>query len=273
MRGFNHRTAEDEGLMQTADCVAIYDWSAPTDPPAWLDFALGCFERAGLKPDVISGELPGGQKKKFRSPKGARDYISSSWPVKSLSLHATRPDYKQLIFGWRMTAAVNWRGIDPKTALIAWEAGALDRTSVLKELAALLGPAYGIGFKRGFAFGPDLYVYGMVAGYGYGPADRIKSDLVADWFREVSRRHRNGLLRDVYPLNLLTACHLARPLGDATLESWIGAAEDRGRLEELFPGQWLWSLDESVIISVRRVLAENGLLIARYSAATGFETA
>jgi hypothetical protein len=262
--------------MQTADCVAIYDWSAPTDPPAWLDLALGCFERVGLKPDVISGELPGGKKKKFRSEKGAREYISSSEPVQSLSLHATQPGYKQLVFGWRMTAAVSWLG-NPKTALIAWEASALDRTSVLKELAALLGPAYGIGFNRGFTFGPDLYVYGMVTGYGYGPADRIKSDLVADWFREVlpdgPNRQRNGLLRDLYPLNLLTARHLARPVGDATLESWIGAAEGRGRLEVLFSGQWLWSLDESVITSVRRVLAENGLLIARYSEATGFETA
>jgi hypothetical protein len=262
--------------MKTADCVAIYDWATRVDPLAWVNLALDCFERAKLKPNVTVARLPSGNKKKFRSEKSLQAYISSS-PVQSLGLYATRPNYAQLVFGWRMTAGANWNTDLLKTALIAWETGALDRTWVLKQLAALFGPAYGIGFNRAFALGPDLYVYGMVTGYGSGPADQIKSDLVADWFHEVGsngpNRHRNGLLRDVYPLNLLTAHHLDHPVGDVTLETWIGAGNGRGRLEQLFPGQWLWSVDEVEITTVRRALAANGLLIMSYSDASGFETA
>ena len=93
--------------MQTADCVAIYDWATRVEPLAWVNLALDCFERAKLKPNVIMAKLPSGNKKNFRSEKRLQAYISSS-PVQSLGLYATLPNYAQLVFGWRMTAGANW---------------------------------------------------------------------------------------------------------------------------------------------------------------------
>ncbi len=127
-------------------------------------------------------------------------------------------------------------------------------------------PAYGIGFVRERGRGPSLYGVGI--GYGrelpeFGP--------VAEELEEISRwghtgkRERvyaRGILRDVYPYNLLSTCHLERDVGGGTLRAWIAGDAGRGQLDTWSDELAMWTVGPERVAAVRQALTGAGILYA-----------
>lgn len=248
--------------MNNADCIVVYDWERPVNLALWLDWALERFASIGIHPDTV---LCGADahKSKNVSIEEAKEAVHSNAPYRrDIQLFATRPGYKQLAFGWRMTADVNMT--KGRTAIMAWEAGLLDSFNVARQMAGIFGPVYGIGFQRPFVKGPDLYAYGMAAGLGYSGTDRTEMNRIGAWMRErmVQNRHKNGMLRDVYPLNLLTKVHLDQEVEQHSFSDWIKGTQERGQLVYLGNEQWIWRLPDTLVESVRSSLRSAGLIIA-----------
>jgi hypothetical protein len=131
-------------------------------------------------------------------------------------------------------------------------------------MAGIFGPVYGIGYQRPFAKGPALYAYGMSAGLGYSGTDRIEMNRIGAWMRErmAQNRHKNGMLRDIYSLNLLTQTHLDQEVERHSLHEWIEETQERGQLVDLGNKQWIWRLPDALIDNVRSSLRSAGLIIA-----------
>lgn len=133
------------------------------------------------------------------------------------------------------------------------------------QLLDELRPAYGIGFFRKRSRGPSLYGLGM--GYGhraYSGPEYEESLATSRWtycIEEYADKHQ-GLLRDVYAYNLLTARHLERAVAGQPLRAWIAARAMRGQLRACADGYWLWTVDRAHIPAVREQLIACDALLA-----------
>jgi hypothetical protein len=249
-------------IMSIADCIAVFDWDRPIDLLTWLDWALQCFASADMRPDMILRGVSTNESKAVSLNEIREAAKGNARYSKDIQLFAMRPGYKQLAFGWRMCATLNvTKG---RTAILACEAELLDSFKVAGQMASIFGPVYGIGFQRPFSKGPDLYAYGMAAGLGYSGTDRTEMNRIGAWMRErmAQNRHKNGMLRDVYPLNLLTRVHLSQEVERHSLSDWINGTRERGELVDLGHEQWVWRLPNASVESVRSSLRAAGLIIA-----------
>lgn len=99
--------------------------------------------------------------------------------------------------------------------------------------------------KYGFAVAmPRLFMSG---GYAIGLASgELPEEMIDDcnaWSR-FSGKECDRTLRNVYGYNVLNAKHLDMAVGDRRLEDWIRASGDRGHIEPLGDGLFLWTFQE-----------------------------
>jgi hypothetical protein len=174
------------------------------------------------------------------------------------------------VFGWDVAALLD---NERRTLFFCCDqtlAGAeLDNLeSLVERLAMVVNVRYGIGYRRDFELGPGLCAYGLVAGAVYRDEDMIEADRIGSWFRErmTEQRHLADRLRDVYPLNVLSAAHLAQPVYGLPLGEWIGQSHERGKLQSLSGGASLWRVEETKLDEVRTALSSSNLSIAHSSA-------
>ena len=125
----------------------------------------------------------------------------------------------------------------------------------------VLKPEYGIGYIRESNLGPTLYAVGLVEGLGLEDEDDLESINISFW-TEARELHiwRQGILRDVYPWNFLTAPQLSRPVNGVPLEEWIVSKPGRGKLSCVSEGTALWEVDVAELPEVRRALWHAGNL-------------
>lgn len=76
-------------------------------------------------------------------------------------------------------------------------------------------------------------------------------------------RHLEGLLRDIYPINILTTPHLQREISGQKLRDWIENGAGRGYLQKIADHVSVWVLPPRNLPTVRNALARAGLLIAK----------
>jgi len=127
--------------------------------------------------------------------------------------------------------------------------------SLAARLVDVARPAYGIGFRRGHRLGPASYAAGLVQGLepiGWQDIEALNISFWNDARRE--RVWEQGIIRDVYPWNFLSASQLARSVGPLTLEDWIAQDSERGHLTPLSQGITLWELDHGALTPIRREL-------------------
>jgi hypothetical protein len=140
----------------------------------------------------------------------------------------------------------------------------LSPTSMLPIATAMcqiLKPSYGIGYRRERSLGPELYAIGLAKGLGLTGADYEEAVHISRWCDGMDDRvWTQGLLRDVYPWNFLTAPQLARPVGRASLEKWIRQDAKHGTLLALCNGITLWEIMDADISAVRQALAQAGVI-------------
>ena len=129
-------------------------------------------------------------------------------------------------------------------------------------------PAYGIGFYRPSARGPDFYGIGLSFGFGkalFGPEEdfyRAECGAVNRWSDGMDQAvYDRGILRDVYPYSLLTTRHLKREaVSGSRLADWIRTEPWRGQLSAFENGYTLWTVACEHLAEVRRQLAAAGAL-------------
>lgn len=167
---------------------------------------------------------------------------------------------------WAVTSAV-----DPERAYVHIGASQVVMPDAERQIVAfvrrVLGgirPVYGIGFVRERARGPSLYGVGI--GYGRklvlsGP-EREELSAISRWGHtgKRDRVYDQGIVRDIYPYNLLSACHLEREIDGRPLQAWIADDIERGRLEPWSHGCVLWTVDTEHIPTVRQALTGTGIL-------------
>ena len=83
--------------------------------------------------------------------------------------------------------------------------------ATMQELLVKLLPfadfKYGIGYQRDYAYGPEWYPFGILQ----GDSPDKEEDMIAEWARKYGRKdgkYCTGLLRDIYPYNVLINTHL-----------------------------------------------------------------
>jgi hypothetical protein len=122
------------------------------------------------------------------------------------------------------------------------------------KVARELNPCYGVGFRQDGLLGPkECYV--NVVPWNHG----------GQW-----QAYNDGFLRDVYPWNFVSAFQLQVRVEGRTLEEWIHADPNRGRVSDFLGSLKLWEVEDDRQPAVRRRLQEANVVfdkdryLARY---------
>lgn len=136
------------------------------------------------------------------------------------------------------------------------------------EYIKTLSPAYGYGFYLPYRWGPANYAMGA----GTMPPDFVAEesstlDRYASeanrWYRKgrMPKAYLQGLLRDVFPWNFLTAPQLDRPIDGEPLRNWIMKESWRGTLKPIDERIMLWDVEVGNIPRIREILLLHGNII------------
>lgn len=133
------------------------------------------------------------------------------------------------------------------------------------DISQYLKAGYGIVYNRDFNKGPGLYAMGIITGLDDRiPEEDIEEERIACWWRAYNFEdsdYKLGLLRDIYPMNLLSEPHLSQPVFETHLQNWIESSPDHGELKKLTDTLWEWWVPEDKIEFVRETLKPTGLLL------------
>jgi hypothetical protein len=247
------------------NCLALFDWDGSVADEPWLELAIASFEKCRVVPDICSLAFHD-EPTRLMPLANLKSELAKRSGLSAVQLFSTVPYFKQLAFGWRISAGV---GTSPrKTMFFGWDDLAFPFElkwirEFLRKLAGICEMTYGIGYQRPFVQGPDLYAYGISAGLSYAGPDREESNRIALWMRERmgNNRHKSGMLRDVYRVNVLTDAHFRVNVDDVPLRQWIGATAKRGSLEPINDKVWLWHVPADRLHDVQTTLARAGRLI------------
>jgi hypothetical protein len=94
----------------------------------------------------------------------------------------------------------------------------------------------------------------------FGDDDEDDSSYLAWWDQDSEWNEKHTLLRDVYPVNLLTRRYLDKPVHGTTLRKWIKEDAGRGTLENLNEAVTVWRPPEQNIGIIREALFRAGVL-------------
>jgi len=162
--------------------------------------------------------------------------------------------------------------MDTSCAVIVARSSILSLQNMLPLLAKMLknlNPIYGIGYNRSYKKGPWHYAVGV--GYSYGIQEAIESitgsareekSRISKWSQIGMEQevYRQGLLRDVYAWNILTAPQLQKAVNGVPLKNWIQADKFRGKLNILNDSVTLWEVEEEKSSEIRSVLWDAGVI-------------
>ena len=135
------------------------------------------------------------------------------------------------------------------------------------KIVSILRPQYGIGYYRDWKLSPYFYAIGMPQGLGcdIGPdPPEVEEEIenISRWGDALYEKavYTEGILRDVYPWNFLTASALKKKVDDVPLKKWIESSASRGSLKPLSQGVVLWQVKQANIPRIRKVLWDAGII-------------
>lgn len=135
---------------------------------------------------------------------------------------------------------------------------------IIQHLLKFTGSKYGIAYQREYLKGPYWYALGVIGTAGKIEIPKSESELISKWrieYRHSDGDYYTGLLRDVYPYNLLTEAHLQQKVNGANLEQWINKTPQHGTLDRITDQHWLWSVPSDYIPVIQKELYPSGLLL------------
>lgn len=259
-------------IVDPYSAIAFYGIdSSARSARAFFNVAVAWMKRKGIPPDLASlrGEGFSGKTARFatvQSRLGKHGFRH----LEGFCLVALRTGGREPIVddvgsvGWGRRPL--YACIDASAAVTSFDEA--EMLALSKRCVRALRPAYGIGFTMPHRRCPGLYVGGVnYLSTGTLPVGKEAEEAsrVSSWGNigmpfEV---YRDGVLRDVYPWNFLTEPHLARQIEGAVLPEWIEKDPNRGSIEELGEGVWLWRIDEASIPGVRASVWNAGLVFER----------
>ena len=141
-------------------------------------------------------------------------------------------------------------------------------TAIMSSAVKMFGAEYGYVFVHDAYCYPEWYARGRANNPVYGRTGFLLAGEIADWFwscDDLIWSSKAPIFRDLFAINLLSSDHLVSRLdADWTLEGWIKAGPDHGRLDAIGPGRWLWRLTDLELFHARAVLADAGLLFSNF---------
>ena len=235
------------GLRGSAECV-----------PQAFDIMIEMTRQLACKPTLLSttGRLVGFQnaERKLRQ--------SNFKEVRHFEFYALPSGIDNRLKGVDISGSVAFR-TDPIVVVEVREDLLESMTLLLdasREIAKLVRPLYGVGFRQQFQRGPTLFACGMrCPGTAKEDLDTLQAHFGNLMYQYYSTK---GLLSDLFDLNFLTAAQLDRPLGSVTLSEWIlSDARERGELSQFTDELWLWKLTPEQIVAQRPVLKAAGRIV------------
>jgi hypothetical protein len=127
-----------------------------------------------------------------------------------------------------------------------------------RQACEMLRPQYGIGYRRQFLYGPELYGMGMCQTRCCAPDDENM-----EYWGTMTFHDAFTLLRSVYPWNFLTRTQLDIRVGATRLEQWIKSDATHGYLTRFTDTVTLWTVPDQSIRPVRDALWEAGVILDR----------
>jgi hypothetical protein len=178
--------------------------------------------------------------------------------------HVPSADTDVSRFGWIQVSASrhDWV-LSGRTAL-------LSRTStsiipIIKQVAAVYPVRYGFSYVIDKFYGPFFHAVGMFFGPASNPSlpplSGTEKKRTGDWSRASDAVKISGILRDVFPLNVLSEIHRTKRVNGVALFDWIGQDDSRGRIEQITPTLWAWHVPEDRCVQLGDQLEAAGLYL------------
>lgn len=250
------------------NCVALYDWDPETtDLKGWFQYMETWAEEIGQPWESIGLGL---SIRLMQFKNGKRKFEKMDFqgtPHILLLGGVSEPGTNS---NWKTYASFSNKENNLRKTLelcFSDDLAPFSKEILKKYLQSLLTFAdfkYGICYQRGFNFGPADYASGTIGVYSGFDISREEEDRIGAWSHEYEfsdGSYRTGLLRDVYPFNILVDTHLTETVGDKTLEAWIDSDSTHGTLEKITDTHWLWSIDAENIPAAQEALQKAGLLL------------
>lgn len=228
---------------------------------SWLDWAQDVANQLALPLNYIGSSVAG---RPVPSKVTTFDYARvvrrfQQQPIVAAELYSVPASFKQLAFDWQLELSRDagigrvFLGCDIDSC--SWERFIEVSTSLFVHIV----PAYGFGGKVSRLAGPAVSSLGT----GTGRETATERAELIRWRKELggSRRFEQGLLRSVYPLNILSSHHLVQPIGNSTLMDEIESCRLPGVLSSTIANARMWKVEESDIPTACEVLSRNGLLL------------
>lgn len=257
----------DSRFSDKCSVIAFYGISPNTKAiNTFYKQAVGCFENLGYTIDKVAIEGKGfsGNYTTFNRTHSKLQKIGFG-SITSFSLASLMPAGKDPLFHFLIDIAC--RTDDKLVAYIAVNSSILNVPSapiydIAKSTIQSLSPIYGIGYERSLKDGPTLYVVGIGQGGELTGAAYEEAVRHGHWGRLGLNRqvYREGIMRDVYLWNFLTIPHLESKVNNTSLQNWIQQDQQRGHLELINDGTWLWEVSETNILTVRSTLWDAGII-------------
>ena len=251
----------------TCGCIALYDfYSEETDMKRFFYLMENLSAHINLPWQSIGGTSNSGKLIQFKNGKKKLEKMGFQ-AIKNLSLMGgvREPGTNE---DWRTCAFFNASYLRGHLVLCfeesLWRDAHLTLVSLLQDLLSCAPFSYGIVYERDRDLGPDCYSVGVLCETDRKRVPQEERKQISAWAKKYSYgsdKYRTGLLRDVYPHNILTSPHLSEKVGNVTLGDWIKADSCRGTLTPLTDTHTLWSVDPASIPLVQEVLQEAGLLL------------
>ena len=130
----------------------------------------------------------------------------------------------------------------------------------LRDMLAHVTPSYGYSLEMPLGHDPALFSVGSFA-----HTDALRDETQA--WQESSHAmfggfaHKQGRMRHVFAINVLSRPHLEAKVGGVTFGDWV-RGPDRGTIAEWKPGVWVWEVPKEHRIRIASILHFNGLLTA-----------
>ncbi len=126
-----------------------------------------------------------------------------------------------------------------------------------KQVADLIEPSYGMGYRRAFHLGPHYYAMGLA----HGPISSDETDEICGSFEVIHKSlYMKGVIRILCPWNLLNPSHLSAQIEGQCLDRWISLDNNRGTLAPFTKGLMLWRIHEDNIAGLKKPLYDAGIL-------------
>ncbi len=121
---------------------------------------------------------------------------------------------------------------------------------------------YGIVYERSFDEQPDLYSKGVTKiRFEFDDLTQELNDLLITEWSSFEVLAKEGYLRDIYSVNLLSKNHLTKSINGMSLQQWV-TSEKQGVLTPVSGNLWMWSItNKDQVRRIRNYLGLHGLVI------------